>query len=171
MMWRKSSEAKAPLPASEASPAPAALSAPERTETMPTDASPHASQINSSLTVKGDISGGSDLYFDGEIEGTIQLRGACLTVGPNGRMRADMEAREIAVEGRVQGSLAAHERVHIRRSGTVQGNITAPRLVIEEGAVVRGRISMEKPGPRATDVKVHSNPEESLRPVPLEAGD
>jgi cytoskeletal protein CcmA (bactofilin family) len=96
--------------------------------------------------MKGELSGREDVIIDGVFEGQVRVSGAGLTIGASGRVRAEIEADEIIVEGRVEGSLRARERLSIRRSGNVTGSIETSRLVIEDGAVIHGRVEMVRPG-------------------------
>ncbi len=102
--------------------------------------------IGKSLKVKGTISGHEDLYVDGEIEGTIELEENSLTVGPNGNVNADVKAREITVLGRLNGNVRAVERIEIRKTGSLEGDISTSRIVIEDGAIFRGSIDIVKAG-------------------------
>ncbi|MEZ5364659.1 MAG: polymer-forming cytoskeletal protein [Bryobacterales bacterium] len=115
--------------------------------------------IGKSLKVKGAISGHEDLYVDGEIEGTIELEENSLTVGPNGNVNADVKAREITVLGRLNGTVRAGERIEIRKTGSLEGDIATTRIVIEDGAIFRGSIDIVKPG-EATNAK-RSEPAQS----------
>jgi len=101
--------------------------------------------LTTSLIIKGEVSGQEDLFVDGEVHGKIQIHEGKVTVGPHGRVFADIEAREILVRGKVQGSLHGRERVEIAATGDVHGDVTARRLVIEEGAAVQGSIEVERP--------------------------
>ena len=109
--------------------------------------------IGKSLKVKGAISGHEDLYVDGEIEGTIELEENSLTVGPNGNVNADVKAREITVLGRLNGNVRAGERIEIRKTGSLEGDIATSRIVIEDGAIFRGSIDIMKPGEATTAAK------------------
>lgn len=102
--------------------------------------------IGKSLKVKGTISGHEDLYVDGEIEGTIELEENSLTVGPNGNVNADVKAREITVLGRLNGNVRAGERIEIRKTGSLEGDVATTRIVIEDGAIFRGSIDIVKAG-------------------------
>lgn len=106
--------------------------------------------IGKSLKVKGTISGHEDLYVDGEIEGTIELEENSLTVGPNGNVNADVKARDITVLGRLNGNVRAGERIEIRKTGSLEGDIATSRIVIEDGAIFRGSIDIVKPGEATT---------------------
>jgi cytoskeletal protein CcmA (bactofilin family) len=98
--------------------------------------------IAAGLKISGEISGATDLYIDGEAQGKVRLPSARVTVGPNGRVQADIEAREIIVEGTVQGNLKAGERLHLGAASRVQGSILTPRIAIEDGARLRGKVEM-----------------------------
>ncbi len=100
--------------------------------------------IGKSVVIKGELSGSEDLYLDGEVEGSIVLNGNSLTVGPNGRVRAHIKAREVIVHGKVDGNISGAQRVELRRSAAVLGDIASQRLMIEDGAFVKGKIDVEK---------------------------
>jgi len=98
--------------------------------------------IGKSVTIRGEMSGQEDLFMDGTIEGTILLSGAKLTVGPNARVQADLDARDIVVYGRVDGKVRASGRIELRDSAVVRGDLFAERLSIEENAAVKGRVEL-----------------------------
>ena len=110
----------------------------------------HVAAIGKSVVVKGELSGSEDLYVDGEVEGSISLRGQSLTVGPNGRVRANIEARNVIVYGHVDGNLRASDRVDLRKSAALTGDISTARISIEDGAYFKGTIDIQKsePAPR-----------------------
>lgn len=101
--------------------------------------------IGKSLKVTGTITGREDLYVDGEIEGTVELEENSLTIGPNGKVSADVKARDITVLGQLDGNVHAGDRVDIRKTGSLEGDLTTSRIVIEDGAVFRGSIDIAKP--------------------------
>lgn len=101
--------------------------------------------IGKSVLVKGELSGSEDLYIDGEIEGTVELRDHNLTVGPNGRVRANLNAKEITVQGKVQGNVRASDKIEIRKSGSLIGDIITARITIEDGAYFKGSIDIQRP--------------------------
>jgi cytoskeletal protein CcmA (bactofilin family) len=103
------------------------------------------SRLIPGLVVKGEISGNADVHVDGEVEGSVRLDGADVMIGPQGRVRGDIEARGIVVEGAVKGSLKASDRILLRPACSVEGSLAARRIVIEEGARFRGRVDMEFP--------------------------
>ena len=102
--------------------------------------------IGKSLVIKGEVSGSESLYIDGRVEGTINLAGNRVTVGPNGVVNANMNAREIVVIGKLQGNLVASDRVDIRNEGSLTGDVIAQRISIEDGAFFKGGIDIRKPG-------------------------
>jgi len=103
------------------------------------------SRLGKSLSFQGELKGTEDVYIDGEFAGTIELGGHSLTVGPEGRVRADIRAREIVIEGNVQGNLRAADRLRISKTGNVTGDLVAARIVIEDGAYFKGSIDISKP--------------------------
>ena len=105
--------------------------------------------IGKSVVVKGELSGSEDLYVDGEVEGSIALRGQSLTVGPNGLVRANIEARNVIVHGRVDGNINASDRVDLRKSASLSGDISTARVAIEDGAFFKGTIDIQKAEPAA----------------------
>ncbi len=102
--------------------------------------------IGKSVKVKGELSGSEDLYFDGEAEGSVNLHDNTLTIGPNGRIQAALVAREIVVHGKVEGNVCASEKVELKRSCTLIGDISTKRIVIEDGAFFKGAIDIQKEG-------------------------
>ena len=101
--------------------------------------------IGKSVTIRGELSGNEDLYMDGDIEGTITLQEHALTVGPNARVMADIQVRDIIVYGKVTGNLHATGRVDLRHSAVVNGDIFGGRLSIEDNAMVKGRVELKAP--------------------------
>lgn len=100
-------------------------------------------QIGKSLVIKGELSGSEDLYIDGHVEGTIALKNHSLTVGPNGQVKASVESKSIVVQGKLDGNLLASDRVELRKSAVVNGDITTQRIAIEEGAYLRGKVDIQ----------------------------
>ncbi len=98
--------------------------------------------IGKSITIKGDLSGNEDLQIDGNVEGRIDLPNNQLTIGAEGRVKAEVHAKSVVVIGHVTGNLAAADRIQIEATGVVDGDVKAPRLVIQEGAMVNGAIEM-----------------------------
>jgi len=111
--------------------------------------------IGKSLVIKGEVTGSESLYIDGRVEGSINLAGNRVTVGRNGVVAANINAREIVVLGKVRGNLVASDRVDIRSEGSLTGDVVAQRISIEDGAFFKGGIDIRKPGqiPTATPRK------------------
>lgn len=106
--------------------------------------------IGPSITIKGDVTGNEDLVIQGKIDGKVDLAKHNVTIGPEGRVKADVFGRSVIVEGEVEGDLRGEEQVILRHSAKVQGNITAPRVALEDGATFRGGIEMESSGKRSS---------------------
>ena len=100
-------------------------------------------QIGKSVVVKGELSGSEDLYVDGQVEGSIALKGNSLTVGPNGQVKANVEAKGVIVQGKLEGNVVASDRVELRKSAVMNGDITTQRISIEEGAYLKGKIDIQ----------------------------
>ena len=100
--------------------------------------------IGKSVLIKGELSGSEDLYLDGEVEGNIELRDHSLTIGPNGRVRANIHAKDVVVYGKVDGNVAGNDRVELKRSAVLMGDIATQRIVIEDGAFFKGAIDIKK---------------------------
>jgi cytoskeletal protein CcmA (bactofilin family) len=106
--------------------------------------------IGKSVIIKGEVSGSENLYVDGEVEGSIQLDGHSLTIGQNGRVRASLKAKDIVVQGRVDGSVTAGDRLDLRKTAVLVGDIQAQRLAVEDGAFLKGKIETTKAEPQAS---------------------
>jgi len=123
---------------------------PESSPTRPETSAPRSSGsgreaavIGPSIHIDGDVRGEEDLLIEGEVNGTLQLKSNSLTVGPQGKVRADVYAHSIYVDGLVEGDLYGSERVAIRKNAQVRGNITSPRVSLEDGARFKGSIEMD----------------------------
>jgi cytoskeletal protein CcmA (bactofilin family) len=99
--------------------------------------------IGPSISIRGELLGEEDLIVQGRVEGVIDLRQNNVTIGKDGRIKADIKARVIKVDGHVEGNLRSEEQVIIRRSGNVTGDIVTPRVTLEDGCRFRGAIDME----------------------------
>jgi cytoskeletal protein CcmA (bactofilin family) len=102
--------------------------------------------IGKSVVIKGELNGSEDLTIEGHVEGTIQLRDHVLTIGPNGRIKAQVFAKSVIVLGEVTGNVTASDKVDIRDNGSVDGDIISPRVAIAEGAHFRGSVDMQRKG-------------------------
>lgn len=178
-MWRKTAEAKpspqasgSPVPSSPASQASQQFSphiAP-LVQSIPAPAS--ASKVTSGLKISGELSGSADLYIDGEVHGKIRLSKDHVTVGPNGRVQADIEAREVSVEGTLRGNLKTGACVRLGSASRLQGNVQSPRVAIDEGARFRGNVDMTRGNESRGDmVSGRKAASEDLLRVPARAKD
>jgi len=105
--------------------------------------------IGKSVVIKGELSGSEDLTIEGQVEGKIELRQNVLTIGANGKIKAQVFAKAVIIFGEVTGNVTATEKVDIRDNGSVDGDITSPRVAIAEGAHFRGSIDMQRTGAAA----------------------
>jgi cytoskeletal protein CcmA (bactofilin family) len=131
-------------PAAEAARTPT-TSEPQRVERERTP----AVNIGKSVVIKGELSGSEDLTIEGQVEGKIELRQNVLTIGANGKIKAQVFAKSVIILGEVTGNVTATEKVDIRDNGSVDGDIAAPRVAIAEGAHFRGSIDMQRTGAKA----------------------
>lgn len=106
--------------------------------------------IGRSVIIRGDVTGGEDLYLDGEIQGTVTLSSSRLTIGPNAHVLADLEVRDIVVHGHIEGNIQASGRVDLRQTAVILGDIYTSRLSIEEKASIQGRVDVGATGPTIT---------------------
>jgi cytoskeletal protein CcmA (bactofilin family) len=108
-------------------------------------------RLGASLHVKGEISGNEDLHIDGSVEGLVQLEDRKLTVGASAKLTADVVAREVVVYGSVKGNLRARDRIEIKKDGSVVGDLTTARIMIEDGAYFKGSIEIDRTSSSASD--------------------
>src|SRR6266850_3824546 len=147
-MWKRD-EAVRPASGQPAAPqSPSPISAgnpgprPETSHSMEKD----IVNIGKSVVIKGELNGSEDLTIEGHVEGTIQLREHVLTIGPNGKIKAQVFAKAVIVLGEVTGNVTASDKVDIRDNGSVDGDIISPRVAIAEGAHFRGSVDMQRKG-------------------------
>ena len=100
-------------------------------------------QIGKSVVVKGELSGSEDLYVDGRVEGSITLKNNSLTIGPNGQVKANVDAKGIVVHGRLEGNVTASDRAEFRKSAVFNGDVATQRISIEEGAFLKGKVDIQ----------------------------
>jgi cytoskeletal protein CcmA (bactofilin family) len=159
-MWKRDDAAKpnapagpGPAPAHHGSVPPAAEATPAKSVIA---SDPQRGQektavnIGKSVVIKGELNGSEDLTIEGQVEGKIELRQNILTIGPNGRIKAQVFAKSVIILGEVTGNVTASEKVDIRDNGSVDGDIASPRVAIAEGAHFRGSIDMQKGGAAPT---------------------
>ena len=129
-----------------------------RTARRPDGETQRMANIGKSIQIKGDLTGNEDLVIEGQVEGRVDLPNNQLTVGSEGKVKADLTAKAVIVIGHVTGNISATERVEVQATGIVDGDVRAPRLIVQEGAVLNGAIEMggnavaaaaPKPAPKA----------------------
>jgi cytoskeletal protein CcmA (bactofilin family) len=103
--------------------------------------------IGKSVVIKGELSCSEDLYIDGQVEGTINPKGNRLTIGPNGRVKANVNACAVVVQGKLDGNIQASDRVDLKQSAVVTGDIATQRISIDEGAYFKGGVNIQKEAP------------------------
>ncbi len=172
-MWKRDESAKPPSTPAPAS-APAATPAHTPAVQSGGDHRPQIARdnvnIGKSVFIKGELSGSEDLTIEGNVEGRIELKDNTLTIGPNGKIRAEVFAKQVIVLGEVTGNVTAAEKVDIRDNGSVDGDVTSPRVAIAEGAHFRGAIDMQRAGqPAAKPVVKESAPAPAVA-IPVAAG-
>lgn len=157
-MWKRDEAVRPPGGQSAAQPHPAAAGTghrPEAHQRVERD----IVNIGKSVVIKGELTGSEDLTIEGQVEGTIQLREHILTIGPNGKIKAQIFAKTVIILGQVNGNVSASDKVDIRDNGSVDGDIVSPRVAISEGAHFRGSVDMQRqpgsgaPKPAASEAK------------------
>jgi cytoskeletal protein CcmA (bactofilin family) len=140
-MWNRKDPTPPPSTRTEAPSAPVSdrvpAQEPRRTENLKVN-------IGQSIHIKGELTGNEDLTIDGRVEGTITLKDHHLTIGKNGRIQAGIQAKSVKVDGNVEGDISADELVEISANGSQTGDITAPRIIIADGARFKGTVDMDK---------------------------
>jgi cytoskeletal protein CcmA (bactofilin family) len=143
-MWgrNESTQTKPPTPAA----APPPVRPVEEHRPAPPPPVERASRaiLGKSLILKAQISGAEDLFVDGQLEGAIELKGHNLTIGSNGKVKADVVAKNVYVEGTLEGNVQAGEKIEIRKTGSLRGDLTTAGVTIEDGAYFKGSIDIIK---------------------------
>jgi cytoskeletal protein CcmA (bactofilin family) len=129
--------------ASEAARSVAHTAAPPAIATLP-EAPRNVAVFGPGMTIKGEVHSQEDLYVDGEVDGSIELREHCLTVGPNGKTHSSVRAREVVVLGSIQGNVEARDKIAIRKNGKLVGDIKTAGIIIDDGAYFKGSIDIVK---------------------------
>src|SRR5437899_139313 len=169
-MWKPTNQPTTPgrpgepeRPATPATPSAVSEPTPAAPRPVATSTADQAT-IGKSLVIKGEVTGSESLYIDGRVEGSINLSGNRVTVGRNGVVSANINAREIVVLGKVRGNLTASDRVDIRSDGSLTGDVVAARISIEDGAFFKGGIDIRKAGQKANGEEVKSTASPSSEP-------
>jgi len=105
--------------------------------------------IGKSVIIKGELSGSEDLYIDGQVEGNIELAGNQLIIGPNGQVRANVNAKGVVVQGKLDGNIRASDRVELQKSAIAVGDVFTKRISIEDGAYLKGKVDIQRDGVKA----------------------
>ncbi len=127
--------------------------------------------IGKSVVIKGELNGSEDLTVEGHVEGRIELKDHVLTIGPHGKIKAEIFAKSVIVLGEVAGNIMASEKVDIRDNGSVDGDIIAPRVAIAEGAHFRGSVDMQrKSETKSAAPKVEAKPAAPAAGAPQKVG-
>ncbi len=149
-MWKRDEAVRPASGAPAGAPPPQAAATTTASGPEPTRQMENNVNIGKSVVIKGELNGSEDLTIEGHVEGTIQLRDHVLTIGPNGRIKAQVFAKSVVVLGEVTGNVTATDKVDIRDNGSVDGDIISPRVAIAEGAHFRGSVDMQRKGGAAT---------------------
>ncbi len=126
---------------------------------MDTPKTAEFAHIGKSVIIKGELSGSEDLYVDGQVEGSIELQGNGLTIGPNGHVRATVNAKTVVIQGKLDGGIRASERTELKKSAIVVGDVVTQRIAIEDGAYFKGKIDVQRETPKAEAQAAASKPE------------
>lgn len=150
MLWEKKPQAPLPSPhpvsVPPINPNPPVETPMKETTYKPLESSAPSSSrptnLGSTVVLKGDLTGSEDLIVEGQFDGTINLREHCLTIGARGQVKAEIQATRVIIEGSVTGNITARERIEIRKTGRVMGDLVAPGIAIEDGAYFKGSIEI-----------------------------
>jgi cytoskeletal protein CcmA (bactofilin family) len=146
-MWKRDEAVRSPaVPTNDTAAAAPAAQAARPDYTVKGQNERDVVNIGKSVVIKGELNGSEDLTIEGHVEGKIELRDHVLTIGPNGKIKAQLNAKAIVILGEVIGNVVATEKVDIRENGSVDGDITSPRVAIAEGAHFRGSVDMQNKG-------------------------
>lgn len=124
--------------------------------------------IGKSVIIKGELSGSEDLFLDGIVEGVIELRNNNLVIGPNGKVKANINAKGVIVQGKLDGDIRASLRAELRKTAVAVGDVFTQRIAIEEGAYFKGKVDIQQEAPKPVPTStVKSEPEVKTTPVPV----
>jgi cytoskeletal protein CcmA (bactofilin family) len=146
-LWKNKGESEGPERSAEPSrvistpPMPSPVAQPERRHPQ---GGFEMANIGKSISIKGDVVGDEDTILEGRVEGRVSLRNFHLTIGPNGDIQGEVSAKQVTVVGKIAGNVIASERIEVRETGRIQGDLVAPRLTVAEGAVINGAITMKE---------------------------
>ncbi|HXZ33946.1 MAG TPA: polymer-forming cytoskeletal protein [Terriglobales bacterium] len=143
---------------------------PVRTAVSPTE----QASIGPSVVIKGEITGSEPLYIDGRVEGSIHVNGQRVTIGRNGSVTANIDAKEVVIMGSVKGNIQCTDRLDIRSEGSLTGDVTSPRISVEDGALLKGSVEVrtgsQKQDKAQTQASSKSTASEAEKPKAAAAG-
>jgi cytoskeletal protein CcmA (bactofilin family) len=158
-MWKKE-DAKPEVvsgnsvaPSNTASPTSVPFASTPSLASAPSSSSRAAACISQGIKIKGEVTGSEDLFVDGTVDGKLNLTNGSLTIGPNGNVKADVNAREVIVRGKVEGKVTGRDKVQLWSTGQILGEVQTDRLAIEDGALLRGRVEAGKQPGKAAETK------------------
>ncbi len=125
--------------------------------------------IGKSISIKGNVTGNEDTVIEGRVDGHVELKNHHLTVGPNGEVKGEISAKQCTIVGTVKGNVTALERIEVADTGRVEGDLSSPRLLIQEGAQVNGSISMRPADEVKAQPQIQSSPKKLDKPAPRSA--
>ena len=159
-MWKKEDSKPEAVPGNSTTPAISSSSPSATTSSMPNSpgtipiSSRAAACISQGIRIKGEVTGSEDLFVDGVVEGKLSLTtNSCLTVGPNGHVKADVLAREVIVRGKIDGKVTGRDKVQLWSTGQVTGEVQTERLAIEDGALLRGKVEAGRLASKPAEAK------------------
>src|SRR5688572_12910189 len=170
-MWKRDEAVKpvSPPPAAQPPASAPVVGAPAPRSDVRTHMEKDIVNIGKSVVIKGELNGSEDLTIEGHVEGTIQLRDHVLTIGPNGKIKAQVFAKAVIVLGEVTGNVTASEKVDIRDNGSVDGDIISPRVAIAEGAHFRGSVDMQRKADKVQPAAGKPAAQSQAQPTPTPA--
>jgi len=165
-MWKRDESPK-PTASQPPAPAPVTPSQPASAASQPDYRRIERDMVNigKSVVIKGELNGSEDLTIEGHVEGKIELKDHVLTIGPNGKIKAQVFAKAVIVLGEVNGNVTATEKVDIRDGGSVDGDIISPRVAIAEGAHFRGSVDMQRKGGQPIAATAPAKPAAAAQPA------
>ncbi len=177
-MWKKEDSkpegvsGNSPVPSSPAFPSSSAPASAPAFSGAPATSPRAAACISQGIKIKGEVTGSEDLFVDGIVDGKLNLTNGSLTIGPNGNVKADVNAREVIVRGKIEGKVTGRDKVQLWSTGQVTGEVQTDRLAIEDGALLRGRVEAGKPLNKVPEIKASaaSATSKSSESAPLTSG-
>src|SRR5437660_8471334 len=157
-MWKKEDAKPEGVTGNSATPVSSATSSSPATASTPSSSlatsSRAAACISQGIKIKGEVTGSEDLFVDGVVEGKLSLTtNSCLTIGPNGHVKADVLAREVIVRGKIEGKVTGRDKVQLWSTGQVTGEVQTDRLAIEDGALLRGKVEAGRQPNKVAEIK------------------